>query len=30
MIVETRTMTSEFVKAVESDSVPVVEWLTSL
>ncbi len=30
MIVETSTTTSEFVKAVESDSVPVVEWLTSL
>ena len=29
-IVETRTTTSEFANAVLSDSVPVVEWLTSL
>ena len=29
-IVETRTTTSELVKAVPSESVPVVEWLISL
>ena len=30
MIVETSTTTSEFVNAAASDSVPSVEWLTSL
>ena len=28
--VETSTTTSEFVNAADRDSVPVVEWLTSL